>query len=187
LLERFANGTSSDDFFDALDQIYHDAEKDEELRDWFKTVDVYIRRCLREQGYIMQPIAMDDFDTLYDHGRHLLRGKYRSHTDHILDEMKFFGNQFDDDPMNRQFRASIERLFQDLGNDESGSVTWKPHLLKDVTSVILPEVLQKLYYVPIPRMEYSDPRFDIIIENLVVESDNLVPNILELRYARATC
>jgi hypothetical protein len=185
LLERFANGTSSDDFFDALDQIYRDADKDEELRDWFKTVDVYIRRCLREQGYIMQPIAKDDFNTLYDQGRHLLRGKYRNHTDRILDEMKFFGNQFDEDPMNREFRASIERLFQDLGNDESGSITWKPHLLKDVTSVILPEVLQKLYYVPIPRMEYSDPRFDIIIENLVVESDNLAPNILELRYARA--
>jgi hypothetical protein len=134
----------------------------------------------------MQPIAKDDFNTLYDQGHHLLRGKYRSHTDRILDEMKFFAHQFDEDPMNREFRASIERLFQDLGNDESGSLTWKPHLLKDVTSVILPEVLEKLYYVPVPRMEYSDPRFDIIVENLIIESDNLAPNILELRYVRFT-
>jgi hypothetical protein len=96
--------------------------------------------------------------------------------------MKFFGNQFDEDPMNKDFRRSIERLFRDLGNDEDGSIAWKPHLLKDVTSVILPEILEKLYYVPIPRMEYSDPQFDIIVENLIIESDNLAPNILELRY-----
>jgi hypothetical protein len=134
----------------------------------------------------MQPIAKDDFNVLYDHGRHLLRGKYRSHTDRILDEIKFFGNQFDEDPMNREFRASVERLFHDLGNDESGSMAWKPHLLKDVTSVILPEFLEKLYYLPIPRMEYSDPRFDIIVENLIVESDNLAPNILELRHVFQT-
>jgi hypothetical protein len=134
----------------------------------------------------MQPIAKDDFNSLYDHGRHLLRGKYRSHTDRVLDEIKFFGYQFDEDPMNRQFRQAIEKLFQDLGSDDAGKTIWKPHLLKDVTGVILPQVLEKLHYVPIPRMEYSDQQFDFIIENLIVESDNLAPNVLEFRSAIST-
>jgi hypothetical protein len=56
---------------------------------------------------------------------------------------------------------------------------FKPHLLKDVTNVILPQFLESLHYVPLPRMEYSDPKVDLIIENLLVESDNLAPNVLE--------
>jgi hypothetical protein len=182
MLERFANGTSSEDFFDALNQIYRDADKDEELRQWFKNVDSYIRRCLREQGYIIQPIANDDFNTLYDHGRYLLREKYRTHTDRVLDEIKFFGKQFDEDEQNRAFADSVQKLFHDLGQDEGGKTTFKPHLLKDVTEVILPRVLETIHYIPIPRLEYADPKVDFIIENLIVESDNLAPNVLEFRY-----
>jgi hypothetical protein len=179
LLERFANGTSADDFFDALNQIYRDADNDKELRDWFSNVDTYIRRCLQEQGYIIQPAAQGDFNSLYDHGRYLLREKYRDHTDRVLDEIKFFGNQFDEDAQNRAFADSVQKLFQDLGQDENGKSTFKPHLLKDVTEVILPRFLETVHYVPLPRMEYSDETVDLIVENLIVESDNLAPNILE--------
>jgi hypothetical protein len=179
LLERFANGTSADDFFDALNQIYRDADNDKELRDWFSSVDTYIRRCLQEQGYIIQPAAQNDFNTIYDHGKYLLREKYREHTDRVLDEIKFFGNQFDEDVQNRAFADSVQKLFQDLGQDENGKSTFKPHLLKDVTEVILPRFLETIHYVPLPRLEYSDPTVDLIVENLIVESDNLAPNILE--------
>lgn len=179
LLERFANGTSSDDFFDALNVIYKDAEEDAELKQWFKDIDAFIRRCLREQGYIMQPVCNEDFNQLYDKGQFLLRNKYRGHTDRVLDEIKFFGLQFDEDPRNKSFGLAVQKLFQGLGNDETGKPVFKPHLLKDVTEVILPAFLESAYYIPLPRMEYSDPQVDLIIENLIVESDNLAPNVFE--------
>lgn len=179
LLERFANGTSLDDAIDAINQIYRDADQDAELKNYFKEVDTYIRNCLREQGYIMQPKCNDDFNVLYDKGKYLLRDKYRTHTDRIFDEIKFFGNQFDEDPQNKAFGQAVQTLFHDLGNDETGKTTFKPHLLKDVTEVILPLALASAHYIPIPRMEYSDPQVDLIIENLIVESDNLAPNVFE--------
>lgn len=43
LIERFANHTSLDSFFESLNTIYRDAEKDPELRNWFKNVDTLIR------------------------------------------------------------------------------------------------------------------------------------------------
>lgn len=179
LLERFANGTSLDDFFEALNQIYKDADQDPELKKWFTDINAFIRRCLREQGYILQPDSTDAYNKLYDHGNYLLRNKYKTHTDRILDEIKFFGNQFDEDTQNRQFGDAVQKLFLDLGNDENGKTTFKPHLLKDVTEVILPRALETIHYIPIPRLEYSDPMVDFIIENLIVESDNLAPNVLE--------
>ncbi|KAI9796501.1 MAG: hypothetical protein M1825_000618 [Sarcosagium campestre] len=179
LLERFANSTSSDDLVDSINQIYRDADKDPELRNFFRDLNAYIRKSLKTEGYIMQDAATEEWNSLYDRGQYLLRDRYRDHTNRILDEAKYLGDQFDKDPQNKQFAASLQRLFNDLGNDESGKPTFKPHLVKDLTNVILPAIFENVRYVPVPRIEYSDPAFDAVVENLVIESDNLTPNVFE--------
>jgi len=180
LIERFANSTSTNDFFDAINQIYKDADRDPELKSWFKSIDGYIRKCLQRQGFIMEDRATDEWNELYDRGNFLLRERYRNHTDRVVDEAKFLADQFDKDPLNKQFATSVNKLFKDLGNDENGKPTFKPHLIKDLTEVIIPEIFENIRYVPIPRIEVSDPMADVVIENLVIESDNLMPNVLEI-------
>ena len=180
LIERFANSTSLDDLFDALNQIYRDADQDPELKNWFKRLDKYVRKCLQEQGYILQDQANDEWNEIYDKGRFLLRERYRDHTDRILDELKFYGEQFDKDPQNQAFARATEKLFTDLGQDENGKPAFKPHLIKDLTEVIIPYIFENTRYVPIPRIEVSDPMVDVVVENLVVESDNLFPNAMEV-------
>lgn len=147
LIERFANGTSTNDLFDSINTIYRDADQDPELKSWFKHVDGYIRKCLKQQGYIMEDSATEEWNTLYDRGNFLLRDRYRNHTDRIVDEIKFLGKEFDNDPQNKQFAASLNKLFVDLGNDENGKPTFKPHLLKDLSEVILPAVFESIRYV----------------------------------------
>ena len=48
LLECFANGQSMDIIFNAANTLVDDANKDEELREWFKTLNAYVRKvcCL---------------------------------------------------------------------------------------------------------------------------------------------
>ncbi|KAM5353872.1 hypothetical protein ACJ41O_000522 [Fusarium nematophilum] len=180
IIERFANGTSTEDLWDSIGQIYRDAEKDQELKDWFKAMDSYVRRCLLQQGYILEEESTREWDQLYDQGKFLLRDKYRSHTDRVVDEVKFLADQFDQDAQNKSFAESLQKLFNHLGNDELGKPVFKPHLLKDLRDVILPAVFENIAYIPVPRIEYTDPQFDAIIENLVLESDNFAPNIFEL-------
>lgn len=179
LIERFANYTSLDDIFESVNQIYRDADHDPELKGWFKSIDEFIRKCLKEQGYILQDSSTKEYHQLHERGQYLLRDKYKKHTDRVLDEIKFFGLQFDEDAQNKAFANSLKKLFQDLGNDENGKPTFKPHLLKDLTEVIIPAAFEHTRYVPVPRIEYSDPMFDAIVENLVIESDNLTPNMFE--------
>lgn len=179
LIERFANSTSSDDLFDALNQIYRDADQDPELKNWFKDLDRYIRKCLQEQGYVLQDASTEEWNRLYDKGRLLLRERYRNHTDRILDEFMFLGDQFDQDPQNRAFGDAVQKLFLDLGNDENGKPKFKKHLVKDLTEVIIPAIFENTRYVPVPRIEVSDPMIDVVVENLVIESDNLFPNQFE--------
>ncbi|OAQ96424.1 hypothetical protein LLEC1_03788 [Akanthomyces lecanii] len=180
LIERFANGTSTSNLWKAIGQIYQDAQKDSELKGWFKNMDHYVNRLLLEQGYVLEEQSTKDWDALYQQGRYLLRDKYKAHTDNVFDEIKFVGEQFDKDPQNKQFGAAVQKLFKDLGNGTDGKSEFKPHLAKDVFDVILPAVLRDIAYIPIPRIEYSDPGFDAVIENLILESDNFTPNVAEL-------
>jgi len=53
--------------------------------------------------------------------------------------------------------------------------------LKDLTDVIIPAFFENVRYVPLPRIEYTDPMIDAIVENLIIESDNLFPNELEIQ------
>ncbi|KAL4792510.1 hypothetical protein BDV19DRAFT_249311 [Aspergillus venezuelensis] len=179
LLERFANSTSMDDFFDSLEAIYSDADKDPELKGWFKNMNSFIRKSLQQQGFVMEDEWNRQYDELAEHGRFLLRDRYRDHTDRILDEVKFLGGQFDQDRQNRAFGDAMQKLFLDLGRDENGNPKFKKHLVKDITDVILPGIFENVRYVPIPRIEVSDPMADVVVENLVIESDNLMPNVVE--------
>jgi hypothetical protein len=117
---------------------------------------------LKEQGFIMQDEATEEWNRLYDEGRYLLRERYRGHTDRIVDEVKFLANQFEEDPQNRAFGDSMEKLFKDLGQDENGKPKFKPHLVTDITNVILPTIFEEVRYVPIPRIEVSDPAADVV-------------------------
>ena len=164
---------------EAVNNVYRDADRDPELKSWFQHMNRYVRKCLKEQGYIMTDGATQEWNQLSDRGQFLLRDRYRDHTNRIIDEIKFFGDQFDKDPMNKRFANSMQKLFNDLGNDENGKPTFKPHLIKDLTDVILPAAFESIRYVPIPRIEYSDPMMDAVVENLVIESDNLMPNVFE--------
>lgn len=179
LLERFANSTSFDDLTDAINQIYRDAEQDPELKNWFTSMNRFIRRCLKEQGYILQDDSNVEWNKLYDQGEFLLRDRYRNDTNKIVDEFRFIGQQFDQDPQNKAFAESLTKLFNDLGHDADGKPEFKPHLVKDLTDVILPGFFENVRYIPIPRIEFSDHMMDAVVENLVIEGDNLAPNVFE--------
>ena len=45
-----------------------------------------------------------------------------------------------------------------------------------IVDVVLPKAISLVRYVPIPRIEYQDADIDLVIENLVFESDNFLPN-----------
>ncbi|KAI9768228.1 MAG: hypothetical protein M1840_005058 [Geoglossum simile] len=180
LVQRLANNTSIDDLFDAINNIYRDADRDPELKDWFRKLNAYIHRCLQEQGFILQDTSNDEWNDIYDRGQFLLRNRYRNHTNRIIDESKFLMDEFAEDPQSKKFKDATQKLFTHLGNDENGKPVFKKHLVKDLTSVIIPAIFENVRYVPVPRTEFSDHTVDAIVENLVIESDNLMPNVLEV-------
>lgn len=119
------------------------------------------------------------WNDLYDKGQYLLRERYRGHSDRVVEEVKFLADQFERDPQNQALADSFQKLFKDLGRDAEGKVTFKPDLLRDLRDVIIPTIFENVRYVPIPRIEVADPMVDVVVENLCIESDNLMPNVVE--------
>lgn len=62
-----------------------------------------------------------------------------------------------------------------------GNPAFKPQLFNDMKMTLLPAFIDEIRYIPIPRIEYSDPQFDIVIENLILSGDTLLPNLVETK------
>lgn len=79
------------------------------------------------------------------------------------------------DPLNARFGQDLARLSRDLLFDSDGKLAYKPELWNDIRKVILPTLIEKVGYVPIPRIEYTDDGLDLVVENLTLSGPNLFP------------
>ena len=149
LLENFADGTSMDDMFDAADDLIEDANNDEEFNKWGKRLHHFIRKCLKEDGYILDDQSTNEWNDIVDQGKYFLHDRYKEHTDRLNDEISRWFGYMANDPDSVAFGEKVQKLFLDLGQDNDGKVTFKPHLLKDVTNVILPGIFENAGYVPV--------------------------------------
>ncbi|GJN92734.1 hypothetical protein Rhopal_005772-T1 [Rhodotorula paludigena] len=183
LLERFANGESMQGIFDTVDQIYRDAQNDGELRGWFRELNQYVRQCLQEPGYIMKDEADRRGRELKESGKRYWdpkNGKYSGHKDQFFNEVQNFFTSYADDGLNQRLGESVKTLVTDLFMDSEGNLKYKPELWRDIRSVILPTLFQSIGYIPVPRAEYTSNDVDLVIENLTLETANLLPNIFEI-------
>ncbi|EIN05339.1 hypothetical protein PUNSTDRAFT_106990 [Punctularia strigosozonata HHB-11173 SS5] len=180
LLERFANNQKMTPIFDAVNALVQDSKNDEELKGWFKRVDAYLRKVLLEAGYVIQQESTDDANALKEDGRRFYDDKYKQHFDHLFRNIGDFFKAMGDDPLNKRFGQDWASLTKDLLFDSDGSLKFKPHLWRDIRTVIAPALVDQVGYIPIPRVEYTDAQFDMIIENLTLSGRNLLPNIIAI-------
>jgi hypothetical protein len=180
LLERFANGRSMDQIKDAVDVLYDDANRDEELRNWFKQVNQYARKVLLQPGFVLEPQCDTEGREIRENGRRFYDDKYKDHFDNLFRTVGDWFKQMGEDPLNARFGEDWARLTKDLLFDSEGSLKFKPHLWDDIRKVILPTVISQVGYIPIPRIEYTDDALDLVIENITLSGKNLLPNIITM-------
>jgi len=182
LIERFANGHSTQPMFDAADQIYVDVKNDGELKSWFTKLGKYIRACLQQPGFVMKDEANTQAREIRDSGKRFFseNSKYRPHFEHFFNEVEAFFKSMGDDPENVEFGRKWHALGRDLFFNAEGKPTFKPELWKDIRDPILPQLVQHIGFVPLPRIEFSDPTVDLVIENLTMDAANLIPNWVEI-------
>ena len=73
-----------DQIKDAVDVLYEDANRDEELRNWFKQVNQYARKVLLQSGYVLEPACDSEGSGIHENGRRFYDDKYRGHFDNLF-------------------------------------------------------------------------------------------------------
>lgn len=178
LLERFANGRTTADIVDSINTLIDDTRRDPDLRAWFANMDAYMRKVLLEPGYVLEPDCNNQARRLRDDGRVFYDDKYKGHFDNLFRTVGDWFKAMGDDPLNKRFGEDWARLTKDLLFDSEGSLKFKPHLWNDIRKVIVPTLVDKVGYVPIPRIEYTDENLDLVVENLTLSGRNLFPNVV---------
>ncbi|KAK9461687.1 uncharacterized protein V1516DRAFT_672695 [Lipomyces oligophaga] len=178
LIERFANNTGMDFILDTINKFYISAEQDPKLRRWFGDLDSFLHRCLKEPGYCVGQRFDKDFASIRESGRERFESEHKEQVEQLRNQLTYYVGQFKKDPLNRKTMRSFKKLGHDLGTQSDLSSGKK--ILEDVMTVVLPQILGYARYVPLPRIEYSDDSIDAVVENLIIESNNLFPNIIDI-------
>ncbi|KAL0564659.1 hypothetical protein V5O48_017384, partial [Marasmius crinis-equi] len=204
ILERFASNKSFNLLIlDPINALIDDAKRDPELETWWKEVGDYLEKCVKEPGYVMEPACESRARKLQDTGKVFFgsgerpdlkgsagvqgsrvveareRGKYREHLDRVFDGAREFVQAIADDKTNKRLGTDIQRLTKDL-LFENDQLKFKKDLWNDVRGTIIPGLIQEVGYIPIPRIEYTDETFDLVVENLTLSGRNLFPNVVEV-------
>lgn len=88
-----------------------------------------------------------------------------------------------------------------LATHREGKLTFKDELARDFATVLLPVsrlplpslhsrsliiflrqvMVSQVRYIPIPRIEHNDENIHVIVENIILTSDNFLPNVMEIK------
>ncbi|KAG0132128.1 hypothetical protein HOY82DRAFT_484086 [Tuber indicum] len=180
ILMVFADGKPLDDIHSATKKVIQDIQSDEDLRSFYSDISNFLNRALKEKDFIASDAADAEAHALYDRSTTLLKEKtdaYQPDMHALFQEITSFLNAISQDRENRRVIESSKKVFNDLVilDSQSKFKGFKRRVVHDILDVLLPRLVGEVRYIPIPRVEYQDRDYDLILENLILESDHFIP------------
>jgi hypothetical protein len=199
ILERLSGtpGVSLTPLITNLRKVRQEARTDYELRDFLGDWRAYLKRCTSStdsQKYL-------DSDEYMRRGEFLLKrtegyfsssGDYRSHLDEAYDAFNDYIDGLKSDKLTRDLGRHVNKLVREdligIGRGEplslrtmlTSSALLRPDLLNDVRYHILPRILQSMQSIPLPRIEVVTGGTVLVLEDLIIPSEALVPLQMEI-------
>lgn len=185
IIQAFAGEKSLDPLRDALAEVIRDVETDPDLTAFWEDVADLFKKMLREPGFATTDAADAEAHELLDRSKHLLELKtdtYNPHVQSLFDEINAYTTAIQNDKANRRVVAASKKVWSDLVvlDSSSGASKFRARVVRDIIDVMLPKLIEEIKYIPLPRVEYQDKDYDLILENVVLESDHFLPHRLLL-------
>lgn len=198
LLERLSGspGVSLTPLVDNLKKVRLESRTDYELRDFLGDWRAYLKRCTGPESrkYL-------DSEEYMRRGEFLLKrteayfsptGQYRSHLDESFDAFNNYIDGLKSDKLTRDLGKHVNKLIREdligIGRGEplslrtmlTSSALLRPDLLNDLRYHFLPRILQSMKSVPLPRIEVVTGGTVLVLEDLIIPADALVPLQMEI-------
>jgi hypothetical protein len=176
-----------------LRQVRKEARDDYQLRDFLGDWRAFLKRS-------MDPKYIDSSEYM-NRGEFLLKrteayfepgGQYRTHLDESFDGLNEYIDALRSDQLTRNMGRQINKLIREdligIGRGEplslrsvlTSSTLLRPDLINDFRFHILPRILREMHSIPLPRIEVVSGGTVLVLEDLIIPADALVPLQLEI-------
>ena len=198
LFERLSGspGVSLTPLLKNLRKVRDEARTDYELRDFLGDWRAFFKRCVGSdsQRYIESEeyLKRGEFMLKRTEAYFSPSGKYRSHLDESFDALNSYIEGMKSDRLTRDLARHVNKLVREdligIGRGEplslrtmlTSSALLRPDLLNDFRYQILPRILQSMQSIPLPRIEVVSGGTLLVLEDLIIPADALVPLQMEI-------
>lgn len=157
------------------------ARDNEKVQSFWKDTDQHIRRCLLEEGYALTKDAERGARELIERLRGLQK-EYKDLVVKLVNETTAFIQALSQDELLRALLKAGKDVVADITfGKKGGSRLSAGEMLRDLRDYILPPLLDRFGVIPVPRIKYLHPDFDLVIENIALELKHLLPDIFDMR------
>lgn len=175
-------GCSLDPFFNSLAGLRSSLMKDEDARSSLTEFNQFLRKCLKEPGYIEDSHRRkEEFKSHVQTIRSKFSDKYRSEADHLMQEASTVIERARKDELSVKLTSDIQDLFNHLFKDEAGNLTVKPELWNDVKT-ILPVFFGRLRFIKLPELVVRDESVDFRATGITISVGELAPKRVQAHF-----
>jgi len=180
IIQAFAGGKSLDSVRDALAEVIGDVENDPDLNNFWEDVADFFKKMIKEPGYATTDAADAEAHELFDRSKYLLETKtdaYRPHIEKLFNSVNAYTTAIQNNKGNKRVVEASKKVWNDLvvpdrygGAGTVGGYRFRTRVVRDMFDILLPKLISEIKYIPLPRIEYQDKDYDLILENVVLES-----------------
>lgn len=149
-------------------------------------VDTHLRRCLLEDGFVLVQEADGETRRLLKQFQ-ALEQDYRDLISQLLRQSSDFAKAIRPDTYLLKVLDDFKQIGKSLFIAKDGSLLPSRQLWRELWTFVLPNILEKIGMLPIPRIKYLHPDFDIVIENIALELRHLLPTVLNIKMTNDVC
>ncbi len=196
LMERLAGGASLTPVIENLKAVREEVRNDYELRDFFGDWRAFLKRCTGPDGtkYLNSEEYARRGNFLLNRTENYLRpsGQYRSHMDEAYEALDAFTDGLRHDKLAKELGGKLTKLVKEdligaargervsLRTLLSTSALLRPDLLNDIRFHLLPRIIKSMQSIPLPRIEIVSGGTVLVLEDVIIPADALVPMQVEL-------
>ena len=178
IVQAFAGGKSLDPMRDAIANVVGDVENDPDLCMFWEDVAGFLKKMLHDPGFAVTDAADAEAHGLFDRSKYLLETKtdaYSRNVEKLFGEASAYITAIQTDKANRRLVEASKKVWNDVVVLRHGAYRPRARVVRDMFDVLLPKLVAEIKYIPLPRVEYQDKDYDLVLENVVLESGILPP------------
>ena len=187
-LDNFAGGNSLRGVLETASDLAADTIDDTDaknatgltIQSFWRRTDQYVRALLLKEGYALSTQAELDAREIRKAYEGLSRD-YKQKVIKVISGIASFTHAFQRDNVLREITKHAKAFAKRLVIGKKGSGIPSKAIWNDLRRVILPYAFDRVGVLPIPRIRYIHPDFEVTVENIALQLKQLLPDTFDLK------